>query len=109
MVKWIDTIQLCFEHSAVYFTIHAKHEMESEEFGLISISEVVEAVGYAEIVEEYPDDLPYPSALILGFTSSQRPLHLVCAFNYIEDSLTIVTVYQPDPDRWINFRSRKIK
>ena len=83
--------------------------MESEEFGLIFTSEVVEAVGYVEVIEEYPDDLPYPSALVLGFTSRQRPLHMVCAYDDARDSLTIVTVYQPDPDRWINFRSRKIK
>ncbi len=109
MIKWIETIQHCFERGAVYFTMHARREMESEEFGLISTLEVVEAVGSVEVVEEYPDDLPYSSALVLGFSSRLRPLHMVCAYDDVEDSLTIVTVYQPDPDRWINFRSRKIK
>ena len=107
MIKWIDTIQRCFELNAVYFTIHAKREMESEEFGPISTSEVVEAVESLEVIVEYLDDLPYPSALILGFTSRLRPLHVVCAFNDIEDSLIIVTVYQPDPERWENLRTRK--
>jgi len=39
--------------------------MESESFGLIRVDEVVEALDAGEIIEEYPDDQPYPSCLIL--------------------------------------------
>jgi len=108
MVELIEAIQRCFERGAVYFTLHARREMEHEESGIILTSEVLEAAGSVEVVEEYRDDLPYPSALVLGFTSRLRPMHLVCAYDEVEDSLTVVTVYQPDPERWINFRTRKI-
>ena len=40
--------------------------MESESFGPIRIGEPLEALNGGEIIEEYPDDQPYPSRLILG-------------------------------------------
>lgn len=34
----------------------------------ITADEVIEAVYNGKIIEEYPDDYPYPSCLILGIT-----------------------------------------
>jgi hypothetical protein len=92
MIQWIEVIKRCFDRGAVYFTLHARREMELEEFGLILTSELIEAAGSLEVVEEYREDVPYPSALILGFTTRKRPLHMVCAYDAVEDSLTVVTV-----------------
>lgn len=57
--------------------------------------------------EEYPDDTPYPSRLVLGWVGS-RPLHVVAA-DYPEDENTIViTVYEPEPNQWeAGFRRRR--
>jgi hypothetical protein len=33
-----------------------------------------------ETIEEYPDDIPYPSRLILGWIG-KRPIHIVAADN----------------------------
>ncbi len=106
-MEWKATIQSSFSRGAVYFTNHAKHEMEVEEFGVISTSEIIEAVDHLEVLGDYPDDTPYPSALIFGITNTGRPIHFVCAFDNDEDYLTIVTVYQPDPDLWVDFKKRK--
>ncbi len=60
-----------------------------------------------EIIEEYPDDQPYPSRLILGWMGS-RPLHIVLADNEIDEEWIVVTVYEPDPAQWDNgFKRRK--
>ncbi|MFB0533457.1 MAG: DUF4258 domain-containing protein [Anaerolineae bacterium] len=59
-----------------------------------------------EIIEDYPDDTPYPSCLVLGRTQRGRPVHVVCAHVPEEDRSIIITVYEPDPDRWIEFRRR---
>lgn len=40
-----------------------------DEFGPILDQEVYEAATECSIVEEYPDDRPYPSVLVLGRTS----------------------------------------
>jgi hypothetical protein len=80
--------------------------MRAEEFGSISDQEIYEAVCNGEVIEEYPDDAPYPSVLIFGTTSNSRPLHAVCAYNNEDSEAVIVTVYQPDPNRWEDYRRR---
>jgi hypothetical protein len=53
--------------------------MEAEPLGPIRVDEALEVLHAGEIIEEYPDDTPYPSCLILGRTASGRSLHIVCA------------------------------
>jgi hypothetical protein len=82
--------------------------MHLEEFGRINELEVFEAISCCELIENYADDYPYPSALLLGHTAQNRPLHVVCAYSETEQLVIIVTVYHPDPERWEDgFRRRK--
>ena len=108
-MDWTKIVPQCFDKDTVYFTSHAKREMASEEFGVISISEVVEAAKSVKLLEEYPEDTPYPSALLLGFTLTERPIHLVCAFDEDGSLLIVITIYHPDPERWIKNMERKMK
>jgi hypothetical protein len=82
-------------------------EMESEESGEIREREVFEVALGGKIIEDYPEDEPYPSCLIYGRTSENRPLHVVCAFAKDEETAIIITTYEPDPRRWIDFERRK--
>lgn len=107
-MNWIPAIRKCFESDAVFYTNHAKHEMEYEEFGQIYDHEVYEAICKGEIIEEYPDDEPYPSVLIYGKTKATKPLHIVCAYNHDENLAIIITVYHPNPELWIEFKRRRI-
>ncbi|MFG6337693.1 MAG: DUF4258 domain-containing protein [Lachnospiraceae bacterium] len=34
----------------------------------MSINDIIFCIHEGEIIEQYPDDYPYPSCLILGFT-----------------------------------------
>lgn len=81
--------------------------MEMEESGEIAVQEVFEAVSNAKIIENYPEDEPYPSCLIYGRTTRDRPLHLVCAYSVDDDMTIVITAYQPDPEHWIDFERRK--
>jgi hypothetical protein len=49
------------------------------------------------IVEEYPDDFPFPSFLLLGYYKNE-PLHIVCSIN--QNHLWIITAYRPDKSKW---------
>jgi hypothetical protein len=80
--------------------------MRLEERGLIREQEVFEAVSAGEIIESYEDDEPYPSMLLFGRTLEERPLHVVCAYASQEDQMIVITVYEPDPNRWEGFRRR---
>jgi hypothetical protein len=82
------------------FTDHARKEMEEEPLGRIYVEEVLQAIETGEIIEQYLDDTPYSSCLILGHARLRRPLHLVCAPVFEENRLIIITTYQPDPSRW---------
>ncbi|NGZ96370.1 MAG: hypothetical protein CV089_09625 [Nitrospira sp. WS110] len=76
----------------------------------ISVDEILEVLDSGGIIEEYPNDGPYPSCLIFGRTQEGRPLHLVCAPVVDEGRLIIITVYQPDPARWeADWRRRKVR
>jgi hypothetical protein len=99
-------LQRCFRENRVLYTQHARREMRAEPLGHILEHEVHEAILSGEIIEDYPDDTPYPSCLVLGRTRRGRPIHAVCAHVPGEDRAIIITVYEPDPDRWIDFRRR---
>ena len=103
----LKEIRACFENEKVLYTKHARNEMEIEEFGEVVEKEVYEAVSNAKIIENYPEDEPYPSCLIYGRTTRNRPLHVVCAYSEDEDMTIIITAYQPDPEYWINFERRR--
>lgn len=103
----LPLLKECFEADRVYYTRHARLEMETDEFGVIHDQEVYEAVVAGEIIREYPDDTPYPSALVLGVTQNGRPLHVVCAYDNAERRAFVVTVYQPDPLKWADYRIRR--
>ena len=48
------------------------------------------------VIEDYPTDFPYGSALWLGLAGG-KPLHVVAADNAAADERIIITVYEPDP------------
>jgi len=82
---------------------HARIQMRTRK---IRIDDVLRTVSGGEIIEEYPDDMPFPSCLIYA-ESNNRPMHVVCALSYEE--VILITAYEPDPTKWIDFRSRRKK
>jgi hypothetical protein len=103
----LKKIQKCFREDRIYYSRHARDEMEGEQSGEIIDEEVFEAFSAGKIIENYPDDEPYPSCLIYGRTAKNRPLHAVCAYSEDEKLSIVITVYQPNPERWIDFSRRK--
>lgn len=73
----------------------------------ISIDDVQYVLNNGKIIENYPYDKPYPSKLVLGWCSN-RPIHLVIAENSEEMQTIIVTVYEPNHDRWDKSFERRI-
>lgn len=75
----------------------------------IKRSAVIGAVIAGEVIEEYPDDSPYPSALVLGF-AEDRPLHIVGPFDGAGPDTYIITAYEPSPEKfepdWATRRTR---
>jgi hypothetical protein len=70
----------------------------------IAEEEVVEILLNGKIIEAYPENKYGPSCLILGRAKNGRPLHVQCS---LPPTIWIITLYEPDPQEWIDWRSRK--
>lgn len=88
----------------LFIRLHAAKRMLERD---ISIDEIETVVNKGEIIEEYPNDTPYPSRLLLGWPAN-RPLHVVAADDDTDNITHVITAYQPNPEKWDNeFKRRK--
>ncbi len=73
----------------------------------VSQADVRAVLDIGEAIERYPEDMPYPSRLVLGWIGS-RPIHVVAADNVGAQETIVITVYEPDPEHWEpGFRRRR--
>ena len=79
----------------IIYTAHVLTQMFRRSISREEIKHILES---GVVIKEYPDDQPFPSYLILGF-SNKRPLHIVYAVNELGDKV-IITAYQPDYSLW---------
>jgi len=74
----------------------------------ISAEEVRYVLETGEAIEEYPDDTPYPSRLILGCYKG-RIIHFVAANNRLDEEIIVITLYEPDPSEWDQECKKRIR
>lgn len=69
-------------------------------------TEILCGIENGEIIEQYPEDFPYPSCLILGLEKLNKPLHIVVGCD--KAFIYIITAYYPDNMKWEGgFKTRK--
>jgi hypothetical protein len=102
MMLALEEIQVKFLRGERENSLHAAEQMVER---TITLTEILEAMQTAESVEVYPTDKYGASMLILGFTSQQRPLHLHVSAS-ARERIKLITVYEPNAEKWINFRTR---
>jgi hypothetical protein len=78
------------------FRIHAIQRMFQRGITEADIRRLLDG---GEVIQEYPDDQPYASRLLLGRQGS-RPIHVVVADNLDDQETIVITVYEPDPAQW---------
>ena len=100
----ITAIREAIRANRIRITDHADEEAAADR---LVIEEICRSVLEGEIIEDYPTSKPYPSCLIYGPTSGGDPVHTVWAYNERTQGAVLITVYRPDPDRWINWRQRR--
>ena len=99
----IDNIKHLCENGALRWTNHITIRLLQRD---ITMDNVEYAILNGEIIEAYPDDYPHPSCLILGFTTDNKYLHVVCGVSEVE--LYLITAYYPNSDEWLeDFKVRK--
>jgi len=86
------------------YRVHAIERMFQRN---ISDEMVENTIKNGKIIEEYIEDKPYPSFLVLDF-SDTVPVHVVYAKNDFE--YIVITAYIPDTKKWMNhFETRREK
>lgn len=94
--------KLCKEHK-IQWTSHIVVRLLQRK---IAQEDVENAILTGEIIEQYPDDYPNPSCLVLGLTINNKKLHVVCGI--CDGLLWFITAYFPDPTKWNkDFKTRK--
>ena len=74
----INNIIGAIRNNRIWITDHADEEAENNQ---LTFDEIYFSVLNGEVIEDYPDDKPYPSCLIYGQSFSGDPIHSVWAFN----------------------------
>jgi len=97
----IQKIKDFIENDEFFITKHARLRMFERN---ISTDIVKNIVLDGEIIEQYNEDEPCPSCLLLGFMN-KTPFHIVIA--QCIDHIRIITIYRPDRKKWINYKKRK--
>ncbi|PXF60986.1 MAG: hypothetical protein C4B59_06450 [Candidatus Methanogaster sp.] len=104
-MKLLENLKKSISRSRYNISLHAKNEMSLKEDD-ISEKELIESILGGEVIENYTDDKPFPSCLVFGRTDEGRPIHVVCAYSKEDDVAIIITTYEPDVIRWIDYRRR---
>lgn len=90
-------------YSKLVFRLHAVKRMAQRG---ISVDDVRQVITTGIVIEDYPNDTPNPSQLMLGW-SGVRPIHVVAADNHATHETIIITAYVPDPAQWTpDYRGR---
>lgn len=99
----IQDFQSMYDNDMLFFTNHVLERIRQRG---IRVLDIKNAIYVGEIIEEYIDDYPYPSCLILGMAKNSKELHVVIATN--GEIAKIITAYWPDKNKWkSDFKTRK--
>ena len=91
----MNAIRALCEAKAVKWTAHVLARLQERG---IEPSDVRNCIATGRVIEQYPDDYPFPSCLVLGSSVSEKTLHAVVGVG--QGFLWLITAYYPDPDKW---------
>jgi len=98
----IETLRILCSDDKIKWTSHALKRLRKRK---ILSEAVVSAVVSGEIIEQYPNDKPFPSCLIFN-NDYENPLHVVVSTD--NKSIYLITEYIPTIDEWENdLKTRK--
>ena len=99
-----ELIKRIAERDSIAFKRHSAIRMRERG---IRADEVKEALINGEIIEDYLEDRPLPSCLVLGYTEKQKPIHVVVAIDLDDWIIWVITVYSPSDEEWENGYKRR--
>ncbi|MFZ3063820.1 MAG: DUF4258 domain-containing protein [Nitrospirota bacterium] len=101
-----DKLQTAIENGDIEWQRHALEQMMERGITRETVKEVLR---HGEVIEDYPNDKPYPSALFLGWIRGE-PFHAVAAFDALSERCFVITAYKPDLEHFeSDYKTRRKK
>ncbi|MCM1218147.1 MAG: DUF4258 domain-containing protein [Lachnospiraceae bacterium] len=93
----IETLRNYFIQDTILISQHAINRCRERE---IKQKDIRNCIMTGVIIEQYPDDFPFPSCLIFGYTTDNKTIHVVISDE--GESGRIITAYIPNTDKFEN-------
>lgn len=91
----IDDLRKLCKSGSIKWTAHMLARLQERG---IEPSDIKNSINTGCIIEQYPNDYPYPSCLVLGTTVAGKILHVVIGVG--GGYLWLITAYYPSPLKW---------
>lgn len=91
----IETLRTYFANDTIVISGHAKNRCRERG---IKQRDIRNCVITGEIIEQYPDDFPFPSCLVFGYSVDNRVIHVVISSE--GESGRIITAYIPNTEKF---------
>lgn len=100
-----DKIKAAILKKDFRITKHAEEEQFNDN---LFYEDIIFSTLNGQIIKSYENDYPLPSYLILGFSKfNKSPIHSIWAYDNSKSNAILITVYRPDPGKWVEFKLRK--
>jgi hypothetical protein len=99
-----NLLVLAIQERKIEWSVHALRRMLQRDISREAVKQVINS---GAVIEDYPEDKPFPCALFLGMWE-KRPLHVVVAYDGSSRNVFVVTAYWPDEEHFeSDFKTRR--
>ncbi len=98
MSQTLEAVRRLVAAGEVRISEHGYDELSEDS---IRVREIIDGVGQAIEIEDYPAFPKGPAVLVLQFDGSNSPVHVVWGIpKGFASPAVLITAYRPDPARW---------